>query len=405
MQRFLFGSLMAALLLNLAGLGFVAYRQFCKESPDCCIDKDKKKPVEPDCCKPAPPHKDGLKLHHWYRPQTDLAWNTGQIKWSRKFGQLNPKSTLYVVERRGDVAVCRGAVFGTVLVPDCCAKLFSPHKAGDIGDEPPEPKGDAFEVPVAFEPLGAGEKPPPSKFEGIWRVSGTETGAEYVGVCMISRSGDAHYVQWSTFRDADNGPAFGQSIGIGIVDGEKFSVAWKSGAGLGVTVYEHKGKSIVGRWIGLPGSSEVKTEQLTRIAALPKVSERTQAEGPAYHFAAAPIRESLAPQQNAPPQVPNIAGDTRHGKLMQSGRQLRLDGELWDAIGEIREDGSVFLLWTCKSNDRVAVSVYRIVPGIIEGEWGWAEDSYIKADGSLGGTNRNHDVMRAPFPVALAPKD
>jgi hypothetical protein len=109
----------------------------------CCKDCEC---VTPGCCderrkgehKPVPKLHAGLQLHRWYQPVAPVAWSWERLAWDRegKHGRLD-FAPLYVVDRQGNVAVCRGAVHGIILVPDDSAKWFRELRLGDLGDLPP----------------------------------------------------------------------------------------------------------------------------------------------------------------------------------------------------------------------------------------------------------------------------
>ncbi|HZZ80987.1 MAG TPA: hypothetical protein VFE62_20970 [Gemmataceae bacterium] len=87
---------------------------------------------------------DGLHLHRWYRARANLGfswdaqqWRSEPVNWHIARGV-----PLFVWERRGKVAVLRGAVRGEVLVPDGeSAKWFV--EAGELPPvgEAPWPAG------------------------------------------------------------------------------------------------------------------------------------------------------------------------------------------------------------------------------------------------------------------------
>jgi hypothetical protein len=80
-----------------------------------------------DCCKGGQGDftpVDGLQLHRWYKARTRLVWNFETVSWrpgERGDGvsEIQGGVPVYVFERRGNVAVVRGATRQLeVLVPD-----------------------------------------------------------------------------------------------------------------------------------------------------------------------------------------------------------------------------------------------------------------------------------------------
>ncbi len=105
----------------------------CCDKEGCCPPLVKPEPKTPDKGK-------GLALHQWYRANRDLRWCWQHAKWhpGNGHGFIKEGTPLFVMDRRGHVAVCRGAVHGEVLVPDDSATFFSKTGQGYdlIGDLP-----------------------------------------------------------------------------------------------------------------------------------------------------------------------------------------------------------------------------------------------------------------------------
>jgi hypothetical protein len=119
--------LCVGLLLAVGGL---VYYDLHHRDRDCC---------EPGRVKPEPTKpisKDALRVNCWYRPTQRIGWSWERRTWSPagEHGPLTPGCPLYCVERRGNVAVLRGAVTGTILVPDgASARYFV--MCGELGEE------------------------------------------------------------------------------------------------------------------------------------------------------------------------------------------------------------------------------------------------------------------------------
>jgi hypothetical protein len=113
---------------------------------DCCKSV---KANAPDCCKDEGKlPKNALAPGHWYKPARPIAWSWNSRQWiagQARVGAtvLSVDAPLYCVERRGSVAVLRGAVHGVILVPDgpSTRHFVEVAGAGEIGElgEQPDP--------------------------------------------------------------------------------------------------------------------------------------------------------------------------------------------------------------------------------------------------------------------------
>lgn len=116
-----------------------------------------------------------------------------------------------------------------------------------------------MEPPVIDRPVG--------DITGQYTVSGSDgNGKTYSGAALIDKRGDAYAVTWvQTLSPAVHG--------IGVRMNDVLSVGWlidgKSGPGFGVTHYTvRSGGRLVGRWAGLPGDGQIRSETLTLVAPL-----------------------------------------------------------------------------------------------------------------------------------------
>jgi len=82
--------------------------------------------------------------------------------------------------------------------------------------------------------------------------------------------------------------------------------------------------------------------------------------------------------------VPDLVATTQFGSMTQSGKVLTIQGTYWSATGEIREDGTIYLLWITRGG-RIAPGVYRQDGDTLVGNWGWVDDVEIALDGELIG--------------------
>ena len=99
------------------------------------------------------------------------------------------------------------------------------------------------------------------RFSGVYRVTGTNPGAEadaepYKGALTISARGDGYEVHWAIAND--------EFSGVGIVVNDTLCVAYAAGDRVGVVAYRQRSDgSLDGRWT-IAGSDQLGTEQAIR---------------------------------------------------------------------------------------------------------------------------------------------
>lgn len=100
-----------------------------------------------------------------------------------------------------------------------------------------------------------------------------------------------------------------------------------------------------------------------------------------------------APKKEASPKVPsvpNLAGQTNWGELTQVGSSFKIDGHpVWFAVGEIRVDGKVNVIWTLRENNEPCPGVYEIrkIDNALVGLWGYSRhEIHIDEEGNLVGS-------------------
>lgn len=100
------------------------------------------------------------------------------------------------------------------------------------------------------------------------------------------------------------------------------------------------------------------------------------------------------------PMLPDLAGLSTYGEISQAGRSIALEGPSWTALGEIRADGKLQLVWTEVRTGRVGLSVYDLdSTGHWKGHWGWLGEVRIEGDmGEVTGAIML-DIMRVRIPV------
>lgn len=120
-------------------------------------------------------------------------------------------------------------------------------------------------------------------------------------------------------------------------------------------------------------------------------------------FAFTPDRPDLPKSKAKENPVPFIGGHTNWGFLehdQKDPRKFTITGHShWEAVGEIRPDGKVFILWTMLSDGRRAPGVYRIEGRDLHGQWAFGENVEVQEDGSLKGFL--HDDVTYKLPVEV----
>lgn len=97
--------------------------------------------------------------------------------------------------------------------------------------------------------------------------------------------------------------------------------------------------------------------------------------------------------------IPVLPNSTNWGKLTQVGKDFRIEGHPnWDAVGRIRDDGKVFVLWSLRSTGDPCPGVYEIKCGELIGLWGFGTEVEIKNDGSIGGEVRADRIYLVEVP-------
>lgn len=116
---------------------------------------------------------------------------------------------------------------------------------------------------VVLLSCGSGGKVTPGGGALVTGVAGTYSfrgqgsgGESYSGTLTIERDKDVYLVTW-TFADGS------QFTGVGILEGDVFSVAWDAGGQPGLAVYRVSGDTLTGRWT-VTGETTVWTETATK---------------------------------------------------------------------------------------------------------------------------------------------
>ncbi len=99
------------------------------------------------------------------------------------------------------------------------------------------------------------------KFElaGEYKCVGDNAdGGQYEGTVKITAHRDTFKLQWTIGEESH--------MGVGIFDGETFSVCWATEGGGGIVVYklQKDNKTLEGRWAPLGGDGKVLKETLTK---------------------------------------------------------------------------------------------------------------------------------------------
>ena len=112
---------------------------------------------------------------------------------------------------------------------------------------------------------------PPEDLEGIYTVIGKDVTSDYNGCAVIRKHGERYLVQSSLVNFVDGEMKHANDLrGIGILQGDTLSVAWKNGDGVGITVYEISKDGLRGRYTTFPGPKNISHETMKRIGPLPK---------------------------------------------------------------------------------------------------------------------------------------
>lgn len=250
-------------------------------------------------------------------------------------------------------------------------------------------------------------QPAADDLEGIYSVAGLEADLPYTGAATIRKFEDGYivHVMTSALDEEGNARNSNSTVAIGLRDGNKLSLAWKTPTITGVTVYTiGKDGVLSGRWITLPGQGKERTETLKRIGDLPKAPKSGMTSFPTM---AMPDRPDLSPKM--PPPIPQISGPTRCGEIQQNGRVITIDGHAdWYALhGEIQPDGKLFVVWVSRcqlENGGVALSLYTIHDnGRIVGHWNWANACRRDDSGNWQGLTMP-DILRDAKTVEQPPQ-
>jgi|ERR1019366_9704083 hypothetical protein len=117
-------------------------------------------------------------------------------------------------------------------------------------------------------------------------------------------------------------------------------------------------------------------------------------------FATPPDRQPPTPKA-----IPDIAGKCAWGEIYQWGRSISIEGDAeWTAEGEIRQDGTIRILWRWLDDARAPDAegfpgVYRLnADGSITGDWGLLEDISEDGQGNLHGLTRT-EILREVHPA------
>ena len=104
-------------------------------------------------------------------------------------------------------------------------------------------------------------------------------------------------------------------------------------------------------------------------------------------------------QKKAAPVI--VSGMTNWGNLQRSGNVLKIEGNIfWEALGEIRSDGRVYLLWTKKSTNEPCPGVYAIkTNGELHGHWGYGGRCSVNDKGDLVGVTYSERIHSVEPPV------
>ncbi len=98
-----------------------------------------------------------------------------------------------------------------------------------------------------------------------------------------------------------------------------------------------------------------------------------------------PPPTAKSPDVPAASAIPNLAGDTNWGVIAQTGRAIQITGHAsWFAVGAIRDDGRVQVVWTLTDESKAGIGVYEVgKDGNLTGHWQWGENATLDKNGDL----------------------
>lgn len=118
-------------------------------------------------------------------------------------------------------------------------------------------------------------EPEAPDLSGLYDVAGVDvsSGEPYAGIAIFTKRADGYLVQYTAGVGSN-------AVGVGSLDGDRFSVAWTQGGRLGLSTYVVKGKKLTGKWLVLPEATE-QAEELTfsRKFPEPKPRQETSCKG------------------------------------------------------------------------------------------------------------------------------
>lgn len=114
-------------------------------------------------------------------------------------------------------------------------------------------------------------------------------------------------------------------------------------------------------------------------------------------------RKPEAPSAPAPKRLPDLDFTCQFGKIAQSGNALQISGHPgWSALGEIRADGKIFLLWTRLGTGEPCPGLYVWNGSELNGFWGQGGAARIDEEGNLIGSlnaERLHKIAPELVPI------
>ena len=114
----------------------------------------------------------------------------------------------------------------------------------------------------------------------------------------------------------------------------------------------------------------------------------------------------VAGQEKPKQEFPDLAKlcPTNWGKVLydrKTGKIVLHGHETWDAIGHVRKDGKVLVVWRLLSDkDKTGPGLYDVQEdGTLKGVWGWYGEVFFDADGNLHGETKDDRIFRVePMP-------
>lgn len=114
-----------------------------------------------------------------------------------------------------------------------------------------------------------------------------------------------------------------------------------------------------------------------------------------------PVERKPDTKKLVPVKVPDISFRCQFGIIVQSGFEKRTvvieQGGNWSAVGRVRADGQLQVLWTSASGTE-AHGVYRLIGDNLVGSFVYTTSGEVDASGRITGDATTETLWRMPEP-------